>query len=344
MNRALNPVSLCDALALHHASSLTTREYYSLKVFLKRWARPHMYPRPDTVVFNSLARRQALIEWFLRDMYAEHVQQYVFDRPAGDTHHNLGPSEIIRIQRAFYRFDLYAALFAENLYPNVDYDDLIDLDEIRETYLTRIPPWEIAELTCVHAYLHRRLWQQAHTLDHSIPLTSKTLSQDDVAQQFFQSFFESYSTREHFLSLGLGFINSIFTSPREKKFQIAGTNAGYADKQRFLASMLRLGTSVWSIVQEKPDFSKRMALKTVSGPSPGWLWVHGKKEGTNDGRAYKGDMLGWGYCLWDRQRMERLVELDQPFDKKSYAAKLPWNVGKSMQIGQEGRVKLPNPS
>ena len=340
LRRAMDPRVLCDALALHHAASLNTREFYTLKAFLRRWSIPCAPPPPDTVVFNSLARRQSLIEWFLRDLCAELVKRNVYKRPPGATPHDLRPLEIIRIHRAFYHFDLFAILFAENVYPNVDYDDSFDMEEIREIYISRMPPWEVEELTCIHAYLHERCWEYIYPQPISNSPNQKTSSKVEFARACLQSFFGTYNRREHFLSLGLQFLHSIFTASEEKMFEIANTHAGFDDNKRFLGSTLQTVYSALSLVEERPDFSDRMTLKTREGPSDGWLWANDKNCLSRKCRLH---MIGWGYCLWDRQRMEKLVELDQPFDETRYAKKSP----RRREIACGGRrepVKSPNPS
>ena len=276
-------------------------------------------PLPDTVVFNSLARRQALIEWFLRDLCADLGKRYVFKPPPGATYHNLGPSEIIRIHRAFYHFDLFALLFAENIYPNVDYDDSFDMEEIQEIYINCMPPWEIQELTCIHAYLHERFREYIYPLPDCKSLNQKPPSKKTDGQQWLQGIFASYSTREHLLSFGLGFLHSLFTASEEKMLKIAGTHAGLGSC-RFLGSVLKDACSALTLAQETPDFSERMALKSHEGPSDGWLWVHGEKDLS---RKCELDLIGWGYCLWDRRRMEKLVQLDQPFNETKYAMESP---------------------
>ena len=322
IRRALNPELLCDALALHHAASLASREFYRVKGFLERWTPPCEYPSPDSLVFNSIARKQALVEWFLRDLCGSMVRRYPYDRPPGATHQYLGPSEITRVHRAFYRFDLYAILFADQIYFHVDYDDQLDMDETREVYLDRMPPWEIEELTCIHAHLHRRLEEQYILLS-----PPQTISGDQSLRPSPPNlFFKHYSTRECLLSHGLDFLYWVLTTAPERKRRVVQAKATVCKDQRFLGNVLRLGSSVWSMVQEKPDFSERIRLNNHDGPSAGWLWVHENKELTRNWWSFKADLQGWGYCLWDRQRMERLVELDRPFDEIIYALKLPWKV------------------
>ncbi|KAI4147050.1 MAG: hypothetical protein LQ340_005706, partial [Diploschistes diacapsis] len=161
LRKALGPSLLCSALALHHSTTLRSRDFFTIESFLSTWAPPHPYPSPDTAVFNSLARRHALVEWFLYDMCFAMVKRFPYHRPPEATHHNLAPEEIARVHRAFYHFDLYAVLFADRVHPGVDYEDCLDMDETREVFLDRLPPWEIEELMCVHAHMHRRLGELA---------------------------------------------------------------------------------------------------------------------------------------------------------------------------------------
>ena len=331
MRKALDPDLLCDALALHHASSLSSRDFFKIKDFLCRWTPPCAYPPPNTPLFNSLARKQILIEWFQRELLAVQRTHFRWNRPAWARH--IWPNELIRMHRAYYHFDLYATLFADHVYPDVDYEDQVDMDETREVFLDRLPPWEIEELASIHAYLHQRL------ADVGMDIPSRKGAEARQLRQS-QHSLNSFSTREHLLSYGLDFLHSLFKTRAGKQDDHIKRMAGWAVDQRFLGNVLRLGYSVWNLVQDKPDFSSRMQLEDYRGPSSGWLWMHQSRESGTYGRASMTEIRNWGYCLWERKRMASSKMLDEPFDEKNYLSKLPWRKRKARDQKAKARESI----
>ena len=318
LRNALGPELLCNALALNYADRITSREYFTVKNYLTVWASPRQYPEPDSTGFNGVARRHALVEWCQRDMCLAMAHKVPYNQPSDAVPGNLAPSEIVRVHRAIYRFELYAVLFADKIYPHVDYEDQIDMYEARELYLDRLPPWEVEELSCVHAYLHGRLEEQVDCgPEPEASIRAQATGQPPL------NFLKRYSTRERLLSYGLEFLYSVFKAPENRKRDIIRKKAGFGGDQRFLGNVLRLRYPVSNLTRETPDFSELLGATTCHGPGAGWSWIHQDLEPLDRWRICQTDVRSWGYCLWDRRRLERLVPLDEPFDETKYYSKVP---------------------
>ena len=328
LRRALNPNLLCSAMAVQHSSKLLSRRAEDIKEFVTRWQPPCHYPEPGTGLFNDLARRHTLVEWFLYDyimtlsvIYPHKCLTYVS---------TMWPDEIVRIHRAFYNFQLYSVLFADNLFSDVDYNGKMDMDETREVFLDRLPPWEVEELASIHSYLHRRLSEV------QIPAPRDEFSQHTthtvyIDRQSSVGYLRHYGNREFLLSFGLDYLHTVLTADREEIWHWTFGTVGRGTDQRFLGSVLRLGTSVWNLKEDKPDFSHRLYCGDCDGPNAGWLWVSGGRGHTaNMTRDSRTDMRGWGFPFWAKPRYDDWRLLEEPWDANRYRTRLAWRKRRSV--------------
>jgi hypothetical protein len=316
LRRALNEHQLCSAMALHHASGLNLRDYFTIKSFLGRWTPPIKYPKPATSLFNHLSRRQILVEWFCRDFQVNLIP--LVTRQGSRQSRYMWPSEVIRIHRALYNFNLYAILFADRIYPTVDYDDQLDMDETREVFLDRLPPWEVEELACIHAYLHKRISE--------LPKKDSISAADGLKSHGPQHPTLHFNIREFLISQGLERLYTLFSAT--SKYEIERLTCTWSMDPRFLGNVLRVGYSVWNMAAEKPDFSARKAMDDHDGPNAGWLWVHKDRETVLYGRGSVPELRNLGYCMWDGKRMKNWSVFNKPFESK-HAYKLLYKKSKS---------------
>jgi hypothetical protein len=61
----------------------------------------------------------------------------------------LSQAEIARIERAFYRYEIYCNVFRDYKHP------LYSLEEQKEKVFSKFSPWENEQLACIHDYLFR---------------------------------------------------------------------------------------------------------------------------------------------------------------------------------------------
>ena len=113
----------------------------------------------------SLCRLYSTIDYFITDysskaLKALHTQSLLgvdlvlhkSNEPCFNQQPAFSSTENGRLQRAFFRFEIYRKIF---YYPycSSGLDPLFDEKEQSDLFLALFPPWEIEELACVHHYL-----------------------------------------------------------------------------------------------------------------------------------------------------------------------------------------------
>lgn len=79
------------------------------------------------------------------------------------------PAEIHRIQRMFYRFEIYCNLFRRReryvhnkLYDTYSAEGRLPLEERQAIFFDRFPPWENEQLACIRDYIQDRISVRKH--------------------------------------------------------------------------------------------------------------------------------------------------------------------------------------
>lgn len=117
---------------------------------------------------NELSRQHILVEWFTNDLCTS-----VRSLRLRDTHVDIYPfvlclDERIRIQRAFYRFQLYC-----NLVPKNNLEGGLGPEEARYEFFDCFPSWENEEIACVHDYLYDKMSIFEEIVKHDIDAARK---------------------------------------------------------------------------------------------------------------------------------------------------------------------------
>ncbi|MCJ1249618.1 hypothetical protein MMC30_006844 [Trapelia coarctata] len=129
------------------------------------------------------------------------------------------PMEMHRIQRAFYRFELYCNLFRSR---KGFREERFSAQEQRDHFFAKFCPWEIEQLACIHDYLFERLCLPFNEVaEHdiewgelSIPFANDWDEPDNV-------------WKEHYLSLGLAYLYRAITAANyEDRYQLISPNLG----------------------------------------------------------------------------------------------------------------------
>lgn len=119
---------------------------------------------------NATIETYAHLSWSLTDIYAlgvlhQHVKSFAADFASSalsamnpnsenkSTRQHLLAAENRRIERAFFRFELYCKLFGKDM----EYGKRIKSEEQVDLFLVKFSAWEIEQLACVHDYLFRRI-------------------------------------------------------------------------------------------------------------------------------------------------------------------------------------------
>ncbi|KAL9122316.1 MAG: hypothetical protein Q9187_001125 [Circinaria calcarea] len=163
--------------------------------------------------------------WSLSDFWAlstthDHVKYFANDfaitlsaNPLTGASHEvpsaLTPTEMDRVERALYRYELYCNLFGKNHgYGRLDWPDQRrpDFRDQQRMFFGKFAPWENEQLATIYEYLVRKLSTAFNDVaEHDVVWGEFTVPfQDDYDPL--------YNYRDHWLSLGLEYLHRLATA------------------------------------------------------------------------------------------------------------------------------------
>jgi len=164
LKTAIHPRVLHHALAVFYAPErdlLTPqlRSAYLDRYFLTEGAGAESFALPrDKATLQTLWKLHSRTTYFLDDYtskaadllndkpFRAHLRPGTFAKPLSDKEHK-------RLQRAFYRHELYCRIFPVKcrcFFPNTG--SYVSAADQSALFLTKLEPWEIEEMSCVHYY------------------------------------------------------------------------------------------------------------------------------------------------------------------------------------------------
>ncbi|KAH0542512.1 hypothetical protein FGG08_003108 [Glutinoglossum americanum] len=236
----------------------------------------------------------------------------------------LSLSEMRRISRALYRFQLYCILFKDQWVPG----GLLPVErpsklEWSEVFLDYLSPWEVEEMCCVHDYLYKQLW----------PMWEKMAYNDAELGEYAPA---PYCVRtdlnnEHMaylLSRGLPFLQTIILHARIN---------GYDSYSQLIRDDLSIDWHPFTYAagyyyphHASNGIAEEYSTLTFQGdnnaeaPNIGWLWAHNYKMEYDPNSHLYSHLRAWGYALWDKVRLERWGILWE--DPRSDIVRRNWEV------------------
>jgi hypothetical protein len=132
----------------------------SIMDFVGQYLRSRMSPPKSWTLSEALplGNLHSSVERFASDFIAEMLNMSSeFAYIDGPPRQPVSRHEMNRIQRAFYRFEVYCNLFRD---PKV-----FDPSEIRNLFFFKFSHWENEQLACVHDYLFRAVCPGMNVLD-----------------------------------------------------------------------------------------------------------------------------------------------------------------------------------
>lgn len=132
----------------------------------------------------KMGRLHDMIHSFADDFATDAWALLFQDGPHASDKLTLSRTEHIRFCRVLYQFELYVTLSRGN------HGDTVKASQ-NECFFSRLPPWEVEQLGCVHDFLEKRFSQGEQSL---CPQKSPGLSHFQLALTFFffRSFFRCY--------------------------------------------------------------------------------------------------------------------------------------------------------
>ncbi|KUJ18950.1 uncharacterized protein LY89DRAFT_582443 [Mollisia scopiformis] len=219
-------------------------------------------------------------------------------------------SEVARIQRAFYRFELYCNLFRD--YENPP----LSLAEQKEFFFNKFAPWENEQLTCIHNYLFELVSEVYNEMvEHDVTFGYYRIPRADISEP---------GEIETILARGLASLHSIILAKTyNEKVQVLYPDL-IESTDKFLHQALTAANdtndNIW--LEDYTEGDKIQKIRSPffqdpdTGPSDVWFWANQEET-----RAHfincemRKSLREWGYVLWDRARLDALNVLSTPWEE-----------------------------
>ena len=246
-------------------------------------------------------------------------------------------SELIRIERALYRFEMYCNLFG-------DQDDLpLDpvLDKHKKAFFDQLSPWEFEQLACVHDCLVR-VYRSGKALDEPcLTLYLQPATEADPCLVFEDlsdhvpswlaifvdvgPYFEDAFLQDQ-LSRGLARLHTILcTEPNQRR---QNGFLGMSEDRGYRSSFLEYGLQNVAVYKISPyelstmdqaeqdvETNNPLARDPDSGPEDVWRWAHQREAAHRFTYSNaQARLREWGYVMWDRARLEGMDLFSKAWD------------------------------
>ncbi|KAI9810625.1 MAG: hypothetical protein M1827_006187 [Pycnora praestabilis] len=213
---------------------------------------------------------------------------------------------MIRVYRNFYRFELYCNLF------RIEYDDMMqkpNQDRIRQQqvwFLTKFPPWEFEQFTCVYHYCYLRLSPAYNEIAfHDVEWYF-------LAEGMFPDLVRPNGHKEGVLAAGLQHLRDIVTTQtyQNRKCLLAPTFTAHNNRNFFYSTIVH---PIFLNNARNDELAQRNSRPEEIGPYSAWQWAK-RNGGVNSSSIIynKADLLNWAYCMWDLSRLRNWGVLRKP--------------------------------
>ena len=241
-------------------------------------------------------------------------------------YHPPSENEIHRIQRTFYRLELYCNI-ARREKDMDNYELEVDSPSGHLTqFLLSMPPWELEHLACVRDYCYRQI---------SSPLNQVVLHDVmygvNMVQVCWDPSFPNFR-KIGILSSGLGMVHKLLTSKTYKKSKKLIDHSA-AFKYHILhetvladAYTYDAGLSIDDVYDETVTRYKETFVKgwreNDKGPIAAWRWAFASPRPRHQLIALlsfhpsKADLRDWAYCIWDHSRLRAWDLFAKPWNNK----------------------------
>ncbi|OAQ61137.1 zinc finger domain-containing protein [Pochonia chlamydosporia 170] len=218
--------------------------------------------------------------------------------------------ETHRIQRAFYRFEIYRNLFSERPKPYYDTPG-----EESPLFFASFSPWENEQLGCVHDFLVQAVSPAFNDVaEHDVAWGAFNVNYGDLIDSPYI---------QHVLSLGLEELHRItLASTYEERYRLLNTPSGPPATNGFLQDALETANNANEDLfldrltpeQEALHIKKPFFADPDSGPRDVWLWAHKVESWANwVYQENRRQLRQWGYVMWDKSRLETAGVLQEPW-------------------------------
>jgi len=302
LSHEVHPDVMPEAVAVWEASIIKPWSKEQVQDFLKQYRDSNPSPtHPSWTLSDAL--RFSNLHSHIRFFAADFCSSILSVHPISEVHDPAyvppSLSELCRIQRIFYRFELYCTLYRRQSFAQKS-EDRFSPEEQQSLFFTKFVPWENEQLACIHDYLFRQLSvAYDEVAEHDVQWGEWMI---DVSEDW-----EYHNPRkEGYLSQGLGFLRRLVTvETYDERYAILAPIVRGDD--RFLDAGLQeqgedddFNVSEQSSEEEHDNIIKAPS-NDGSGPFEAWCWANGHEIFYY--QRDKTDLREWGYCLWDKARL-----------------------------------------
>lgn len=235
-------------------------------------------------------------------------------------------NEIHRIQRTFYRLELYCNICRrEKDLDNYELEMYSPSGHLPQ-FLLSMPPWELEHLACVRDYCYRQI---------SSPLNQVVLHDVMAGVNMVAVCWDpSYPSFKKIgiLSSGLGLVHQLLTSRTYKESkELIDQSATFqytllhesigADAYTYDASLSIDDVFDETVTRHKGSFVRGWGEKD-KGPIAAWRWASASQRPLHQLQSLlhfhpsKADLRDWAYCIWDHSRLTAWNLFAKPWNKK----------------------------
>ena len=332
LHNQIGPELLYDAMLVWRSSSLTSFNDNEVMQFLI------LYKERDlstTDLFQALKLRDAVtvgglyddIVFLSKDFASLALHINIITGLAEPSPLPLSLLESNRIQRVFYRYELFYNIFRDR---DETSSDQITSKRLQEIFFAESRGWENEQLRCVREYLVGRLsirmcsqmlWSRFKQLIH--PAFNDVAEHDVEWGNLQMEYHDGYDRwKEHYLSRGLSYLRQLFhTSTYEDRCHLLKPRKGCPKYTLYWGPISEISESPLPmyIRYSKEDlpvcFCLRPATDGDNGPEDAWLWAYATDATNGLTHWYSVHFLQRtlrkrAYVMWDFARLATWGLLD----------------------------------
>ena len=241
-------------------------------------------------------------------------EEHVVDRD--DQYEPLSCKEESRLQRAFYRYEIYTQIFGSNM--EYKGEKLWELPLDSHFFLDNYQHWEVEELRCVDNYLWSRLSNSFDRIENSFIGIQLPEPPMDLS---LQSYIRSVKLREakyqisslyldYLMNLSLPVLHHALRLDRLGMQQEMSSRIAYDSQKRSLSTRLEeywrmLSRRDGIVVHDHIHAASRQSpfQDTIDRPNEGWLYALSKRGSYR--LSTMNTLQSLGYAFWDSQRLRK---------------------------------------
>ncbi|KAI9747496.1 MAG: hypothetical protein M1815_004148, partial [Lichina confinis] len=288
LRREIDSEIFPDAIIALQVSKIDLRDTEEILEMLASWYSHRAVPIPRCTLADTTCSKLHAAVVFFADAF---VSSTLCKHPVtGDPETSPRPptaTEWTRIQRAFYRFELYSVLFRRPVYNGSQYD-IYGAVQKREMFFRRYSACEIEQLACVYEYLFLHMSPGSSSLPpvfyRICRLQSLIFKQLSLGLVHLHKLVTARTYNERLVILG-PIPHCHYTFHLDEKDVFDPTNLTLQDALHIIGNPSTLD----------PD----------SGPVDAWRWAHAEMPpgkfaclGANEGLRRN------GYVMWDHARLD----------------------------------------